>query len=47
MDPRMIQLEGRTLEPEKIIFKKATHSAGIEADWGRQAIKENVISAVR
>ncbi len=43
----MVQLEGRTLNPEKIIFNKAVHSAGPEADWGRVAVKENVISAVR
>ena len=46
LDPQMIQLEGRTLNPEKIMFRHAVHSAGHEADWSRQAVKENVISAV-
>lgn len=42
----MIQLEGRTNNPEKIMFRNASHSAGIEADWSRHAVKETVISAV-
>lgn len=46
LDPRMIQLEGRTLNPEKIMFKNSTQSAGPEADWSRHAVKEKVISAV-
>lgn len=43
----MVQLEGRTLNPEKIMFKSNSVSAGMEADWGRTVVKENVISAVR
>lgn len=46
LDPRMVQLEGRTLNPEKIMFRNSTHLAGQEADWSRQAVKENVITAV-
>lgn len=46
LDPRMIQLEGRVLGQEKIMFRNATHPAGPEADWSHQAVKENVISAV-
>ena len=46
LDPSMIQLDGRLLNCENIMFRNATHSAGMEADWGRQAVKENVISAV-
>ena len=42
----MIQLEGRALPPEKIMFKNLCHSAGPEADWSRHAVKEHVISAV-
>ena len=46
LDPRMIQLEGRNLPQEKILFKNASRLAGQEADWGRHAVKEHVISAV-
>ena len=42
----MIQMEGRTLNPEKIMFKNTTQLAGQEADWSRHAVKEKVISAV-
>lgn len=42
----MIQLDGRTLTQEKIMFKDVSHLAGLEADWSRHAVKENVISAV-
>ncbi len=42
----MIQLEGRTLNPEKIMFKNCSQSAGQEADWSRHAVKEKVITAV-
>lgn len=47
LNPQMVQLEGRTLNPEKIMFKSNAVSAGVEADWGRQVVKEHVISAVR
>jgi len=42
-----LQLEGRQLPPEKIIFgNQKSHSAGEQADWGRAATREHVISAV-
>ena len=47
LDPRMIQVEGRQLPPENIIFKNTSQPAGLEADWSRHATKELVISAVR
>ena len=42
----MIQLDGRLLPPENIMFKNSSQTAGPEADWGRHATKETVISAV-
>ncbi len=47
LDPRMIQLEGRQLPPENIMFRSSTQTSGLEADWGKYATKENVITAVR
>jgi len=42
-----LKLEGRQLPPEKIIFgNQKSHSAGEQADWGRAATREHVISAV-
>jgi len=46
LDTRMVDLQGRKLPPEKILFRKNTILANEEADWGRDAVKENVISAV-
>ena len=42
----MIEFSGRALQQEKIFFKKNTVLAGMDADWGRDAVKENVITAV-
>ena len=46
LDPKLTQVMGRHLAPEKILFRKSTVVANEEADWGRDAVKENVISAV-
>jgi len=46
LDTRMVDLQGRKLPPEKILFRKNTILSNEEADWGRDAVKENVISAV-
>ena len=37
---------GRRLPVEKILFKKKTVVAGDDADWGRDAVKEQQIVAV-
>lgn len=42
----MTDLVGRKLNIEKILFRKNTVLAGEDADWGRDAVRENVISAV-
>ncbi len=42
----MLNVEGRKLPVEKILFRKNTVLAGEDADWGRDAVRENVISAV-
>ena len=42
----MIDIEGRKLPLEKIFFRNKTIIANEEADWGRDAVKEHVISPV-
>ncbi len=47
IDPRMISLDGRILDHEKILFgRNRSIVANDEADWGREAVKENVITPV-
>ena len=43
---QMIDIEGRKLPLEKIFFRNKTIIANEEADWGRDAVKEHVISPV-
>ena len=43
----MLDLQGRRLPPEKILFKNSSIVANMEADWSRECLKEHVISAVR
>lgn len=40
------QIEGRHFQPEQIRFLNTSVSAGNEADWGREATRQKVISAV-
>ncbi len=48
LDPRMIQMNGRVLDREKILFgRNKSIVANEEADWGREAVKEHVITPVR
>ncbi len=42
----MLTTTGRCLSSEKILFKDKSTPAGSDADWGKHAVKENVISAV-
>ncbi len=47
LDPRMIQMNGRILDREKILFgRNKSILANEEADWGREAVKEHVITPV-
>ena len=46
IDPQMVRWEGRRLPYEKILFRKAQVLAGEEADWGRDAVKQQLISTV-
>ena len=39
-------MEGRQLPNEKIVFGSKTIVANDQADWGREATRERVISAV-
>lgn len=45
LEPAIVQVGGRKLNPEKVFFKKK-FVVSEEADWGRDSVKENVISAV-
>ncbi len=48
LDPRMIQLDGRVLDKEKILFgRNKSILTNDEADWGRDAVREHVITPVR
>ena len=40
------QAEGRLLPPEKIKFGSQSVIANPQADWGREAVKESVITPV-
>ena len=42
----IFQFDGRALQPEKIVFGNKTINGSPQADWGREATRENVISAV-
>ena len=43
----MIEVEGRYLDREKILFgRNKSIVANDEADWGREAVKEHVITPV-
>ena len=44
--PDLVQLSGRKVNPEKVMFRKNTIVVNEEADWGRDAVKERVLSAV-
>uniref|UniRef100_UPI002DDDBD8F Piwi n=1 Tax=Ephydatia fluviatilis TaxID=31330 RepID=UPI002DDDBD8F len=46
LDSRMLDMQGRRLPPEKILFKHSSIVANMEADWSRECLKEHVISAV-
>lgn len=46
LDRGTISLPGRLLKEEDIIFRNVTRKAGRQADWGRSATSEQVISAV-
>ncbi|KAG1661158.1 Piwi-like protein Ago3 [Nymphon striatum] len=46
LDENNLQLQGRLLKMEDIIFKDSTAEAGPFADWGRACINNQVISAV-
>nr|ASW22511.1 piwi2 [Nematostella vectensis] len=46
LDTSTLMTEGRQFPPEKIIYGNTTGSAGDQADWGRDATREKVISAV-
>ena len=46
LDHRLIQLQGRKLNPEKVLFRKNIIVASEEANWSREAVHENVMSAV-
>ncbi len=44
----MIQLDGRVLDKEKILFgRNKSILSNDEADWGRDAVREQVITPVR
>eukprot|EP00795_Rhopilema_esculentum_P012740 gene12740-3467_t len=46
LDRNLLQLQGRNLPAEKILLGSTSFTANREADWGREATRENVISAV-
>jgi len=46
LDRQLINLEGRTFPAEKIVMGSKTIVANEQADWGREATRETVISAV-
>ncbi|XP_020903024.2 piwi-like protein Ago3 [Exaiptasia diaphana] len=46
LDQNALQTEGRHFQPEQIRFLNSSCSAGNEADWGREATRQKVISAV-
>lgn len=46
LDKDLMKMEGRLLPPEKIILGSKTIMCNDQADWGREATREQVISAV-
>jgi hypothetical protein len=46
LDMNTIQLDGRQLVPENIVFRGGMTRGNIEADWGRELNRQKVISAV-
>ncbi|KAL3877253.1 hypothetical protein ACJMK2_034986 [Sinanodonta woodiana] len=46
LDNDTIQIDGRQLPPEKIVFRESSITASPEADWGRDATRQAVITAV-
>ena len=46
LHPSILETEGRQLPIEKILFQKNIISLNLDADWGRDVVKEHVISAV-
>ncbi|XP_077999596.1 piwi-like protein 2 [Glandiceps talaboti] len=46
LDMDILKTEARTLPQEKIIFQNKTITASPEADWGREATRESVITPV-
>jgi len=46
LDRSLLELKGRHMPPEKIVFGSKTITASREADWGREATRENVITPV-
>ncbi|KAK3727509.1 hypothetical protein QZH41_018372 [Actinostola sp. cb2023] len=46
LDQNVLQTEGRLLPTEQIRFLNSSCSAGNEADWGREATRQKVISSV-
>lgn len=46
LDKELLHTEGRLLPNEKIVFGSKTVVANDQADWGREATRERVISAV-
>lgn len=46
MDMSLLRVEGRQLQPEKILFGNNTINSNAQADFGRDAVKERVITPV-
>ena len=46
LHPSVLETEGRRLPPEKILFEKNVITPNLDADWGRDVVREHVISAV-
>ena len=42
----LLKVEGRRLQPEKILFGNTTITSNAQADFGRDAVKEQVITPV-
>lgn len=47
LDTETIHMQGRRLNPQKILFNRKTVTASDEAEWSRDAVKECCISSVR
>ena len=46
LQPNLLQTMGRRLNSERIFFKDNSTVAGLDAEWSRELVKENVITAV-